>query len=139
MDSKKESQRADCIRQGTMEQSVKSINKHEIKPSSLVRQQEIYQDSINTDRGRKKRGNQSINQSIKTILYQKHEVRPRLISVSRLNYLSVPAQFSLLFSVFIICYSYSRVFSSHCLQFQLLFIIVLSCYCYKEARDPFFV
>ena len=110
--ARKESQRTYCIRQGTMEQSMESIINNEIKLSSLVRQQDTYQNSINTDRGRQESG---INQSIKTILYQKHEVRPRLISVSRLNYFSVPAQFSLLFSVFVICYFYSRIFSSQAL------------------------
>ena len=75
---------------------MESIINDEIKLSSLVRQQDTYQNSINTDRGRQERG---INQSIKTILYQKHEVRHRLISVSRLSYFSVPAQFSLLSSV----------------------------------------
>ena len=94
--ARKESQRTDCIGQGTMEQSMESIINDEIKLSSLVRQQDTYQNSINTNRGRQEKG---INQSIKTILYQKHEVCPRLVSVSRLNYFSVPAQLSLLSSV----------------------------------------
>ena len=68
----------------------------EIKLSSLTRQQDRHQISINRGRGRQEKG---INQSIKTILYQKHEVCPRLVSVSRLNYFSVPAQFSSLSSV----------------------------------------
>ena len=94
---------------------MESIINDEIKLSFLVRQQDTYQNSINTDRGRQEK---IINQSIKTILYQKHEVCPRLVSVSRLNYFSVPVQISLLFSVFVICYSYSRVFSSHCCNFS---------------------
>ena len=107
--------------------------------TSLVRQQDTYQNSINTDRGRQERG---INQSIKTILDQKHEVRPRLVPVSRLNYFSVPAQFSSLSSVlsFVIFIQESSAAKS-CCNFDSISIIrhCSSCYCYKEARDPFFV
>ena len=118
---------------------MESINKHEIKLSSLERQQDEHQNSINTDRGRQEIG---INQSIKTILYQKHEVRPRLISVSRLSYFSVPAQFLSLSSVlsFVIFIQESSV-AKPCCNFNFISIIrhCSSCYCYKEARDPFFV
>ena len=100
---------------------MESIINDEIKLSSLVRQQDTYQNSINTDRGRKKR---MINQSIKTFLYQKHEVRPRLISVSRLNYFSVPAQFSLLSSVllFVILIQESSI-AKLCCNFSFISII----------------
>ena len=40
--ARKESQRTDCIRQGTIEQSMESIIIDEIKLSSLVRQQDTY-------------------------------------------------------------------------------------------------
>ena len=94
---------------------------NEIKLSSLVRQQDEYQNSINRGRGRKK---MIINQSIKTFLYQKHEVRPRLISVSRLNYFSVPAQLSLLSSVllFVILIQESSV-AKPCCNFDFISII----------------
>ena len=94
---------------------------NEIKLSSLARQQDEYQNSINRGRGRKK---MMINQSIKTILYQKHEVCPRLVSVSRLNYFSVPAQLSLLSSVllFVILIQESSI-AKLCCNFSFISIV----------------